>query len=76
MPELIHVVPPELQSQIKIWRSKAADGTITLDEMKAAVIALRQGRRQAAVASESSGKSKSKKPARSADDLLGELGSL
>ena len=77
MSELIHVVHPELQSQIKIWRSKALDGTITIDDMKAAIIALKQGRRSAAQASESSGKSPRKKaPQRSVDDMLGELGSL
>jgi len=69
----INVVPPNLQSQVKTWRSKMSDGTITLEDMKAAVIALRQGRTNAASAAASAGK-KTKKPARSADDLLGELG--
>lgn len=75
MPD-INVVSPELQSRIKIWRSKMDDGTITLEEMKQVVIHLRQDRRSAAAASESSGKSTRKKaPARSAEDMLSELGS-
>jgi hypothetical protein len=73
----INVVPPDLQSRIKYWRSRSNSGEITLDEMKQAVIDLRQGRRTAAVAAEESGKkSRSKKPAKSADELLKELGSL
>lgn len=68
-------VPPELQSKIALWRSKSADGTITLDEMKQAILALRSGRQSAAVAAAGS-KTKSKAPARSADDLLSELGGI
>jgi len=69
-------VPPELQSKIALWRSRSADGTITLDEMKQAIIAIRQGRVSAAAAAEGSKKTKSKAPARSADDMLAELGGL
>lgn len=65
-------VTPELQSKIALWRRKAQDGTITLDEMKEAIIAMRMGRKSAAEAAASSGKKK--KPTRSADDMLGELG--
>lgn len=74
MPDPIHVVPPPLQSKIDMWRRKMADGTITLDEMKEAVIALRQGRTNAAQAAASAGKKSTKKPTRSAEDMLGELG--
>lgn len=76
MPDPIHVVPPDLQSKITMWRSKEAAGTLTIDDMREAVLALRQGRKQAAVASASSGKKSPKKPSRSAEDLLGELGAL
>lgn len=51
-------VSPELQSKILAWRSSAAAGTITLEEMKEAIIALRSGRRSAAEASAASGKKK------------------
>ena len=54
----------ELNSKIATWRQKAADGTLSLEEMKEAIQALRGGRVSAAVASE---KSKAKKaPARKA----------
>lgn len=70
-------ISPELQSNIAMWRRKSADGTITLDEMKAAIIAMRQGRKSAAEAAASSAKgSRKKAPARSADDMLSELGNL
>lgn len=75
MTDPVHVVPPDLQSRISDWRRKSADGTITLDEMKQAIIALRSGRKAAAEASASSGK-RTKTPTRSADDLLNELGGL
>lgn len=67
----INVVPPELQSKIEQMRRKMADGTITLDDMKWVVMNLRQGRRSAAEASASS--KRTKKPTRSADDMLKEL---
>ena len=70
------VVPPELQSKILEWRRKSADGTITLDEMKQAIIALRSGRKAAAEAASASGSKRAKKPTRSADDMLAELGGL
>lgn len=76
MPDPIYVVPPDLQSKITMWRSKEVSGTLTIDDMKDAVLALRQGRRSAAVASASSGKKSPKKSSRSAEDLLSELGAL
>lgn len=71
---------PELQSQISMWRMKAVAGTLTPEEMKAAIIALREGRRSASEtapkAKKASGGGKSRAPARSADDMLNELDSL
>jgi hypothetical protein len=66
-------VPPELQSKIRMWRAKMADGTITLPEMKEAIIALRGGRKAALEASEASKGSKTKRPAKNANDMLAEL---
>lgn len=63
---------PELQTRFDVWRRKAADNTITIEEMREAVIALRGSRRSAAEASTTS-RSRAKSPARSADDLLGDL---
>lgn len=67
---------PELQSKITVWRQKALDGSITIEEMKEAIIALRQGRIGAAIASDASRRKKAKAEVPSADDLLGELEGL
>lgn len=64
---------PELINKVAEWRRKMADGTITLQEQKEAIIALRQNRMAAAAASTKSKKPSSKKPTKSADDLLSEL---
>jgi hypothetical protein len=68
------VLTPELQSKLASWRQQAMTGPLSVEEMKAAVIALRQSRMSAAQAAAKSKSSKS--PARSADDLLGELNGL
>jgi hypothetical protein len=65
-------------SNIQLWRQKCRDGSITLDEMREAIAAIRKERVQA---SETSTASKTKKAAAKAkeapinsDDLLSELG--
>lgn len=67
---------PELLAQIAVWRAKAADNTLSLDDMKAIVIGLRQGRMAAAsaAASGSTRRAKVKAEIPSADDMLDELG--
>jgi hypothetical protein len=65
---------PELQSKIALWRQKAVQGTLTADEMKEAITALRQDRVGAAVASAASKRSKAKAEIPDADDLLAEMG--
>lgn len=67
---------PELQAQINEWRAKAADGTLTIEDMKEAVKAIRAGRLSAATASEASKRSKAHKEIKSAGALLDELGGL
>lgn len=65
----------EVQSQITLWRAKAAEGTLTEDNMRDIVKALRDGRVSAGVAS-AGAKTKAAKaagPALNGDDLLGEL---
>ncbi len=55
----------ELEYKIKVWREKAAAGTLTLDEMKEAIVHLRQGRMAAAEAASKStagGARKKKEP--------------
>lgn len=69
-------IPLELQAKITSWRRKAAEGTLTLDEMKEAVVHLRGGRVAAATAS-AAGRSKRKKSvAPPADDMLADLEGL
>lgn len=65
---------PELQSKIALWRQKAVQGTLTQDEMKEAILALRQDRVGAATASAAAKRSKAKAEIPDADDLLAEMG--
>lgn len=67
---------PELVAKIAVWRQKAIDGTLTLEETREAIEALRQGRNSAYHASEISRRTKAKVEIPSADDLLSELGAL
>lgn len=66
---------PELLQKLAIWRAKAADGTLTLDEMREAV-ALMRGDRKSGASAASSGtrRAKAKAEILSADDMLSELG--
>lgn len=69
---------PELLNKLAVWRTKAADGTLTIDEMREAIGALRANRMStadAAAKSKSSGKGKKKAPAApiNAADLLSQL---
>ena len=66
-------VPLELQAKIASWRLKAAEGTLTLEEMKEGIMYLRAGRISAATAAKSS-KKKSVAPA--AEDMLADLDGL
>jgi hypothetical protein len=67
---------PELVSKIAIWRQQAAAGTLTQDQMKEAITALRADRVGAQVASDASRRKKAKTEIPSADDLLNELDGL
>jgi hypothetical protein len=69
------VLDAELTNKFSIWRAKATAGTLTTEEMKEAILALRGSRRTAADAAKAT-KSRAKGPTRSADDLLGELEGL
>ena len=70
-------IPLELQSKIAAWRLKAADGTLTLDEMKEAIVHLRAGRLSAAVAASTAKKVSAtgakKTIISNSDDLLDEI---
>jgi hypothetical protein len=66
-----------LQMKVEIWRAKARAGTMTMEDMKEAVKALRAGRSlisQATGGSKTNAKAKAAKP--NGDDLLSELEGL
>lgn len=72
------MVSEVINSQIQVWRQKAADGTITLEEMREAIAAIRKER---VAASEKSSASKTRTATAKAkaapidsDSLLSELG--
>ena len=67
---------PELQSKISIWRAKAVAGTLSVEEMKEAIRALRQDRVGASIASETSRRKTAKAASPDANDLLAEMGGL
>lgn len=62
---------PDLQSKVALWRQKAAEGTMTAEDYREALSALRAGRLAAAQSAK-----KPKKEAVSAEDLLRELDGL
>jgi len=64
---------PETQAQIGIWREKALAGTLTQEEMRDAIILLRQERVGAAKTSAASREKKAAKAPVDADALLNEL---
>lgn len=70
---------PLTQEQIMLWRAKARDGTMTLEEQKAAIAHMRADRKRAG---ETSAKAKTKKAETKAkkdinsDDLLAGLEGL
>lgn len=65
---------PELNQRIAVWRSKAAAGTLTKDEMREAIKVLRQDRIAAAANSDRARTSRAKAEIPDADDLLKEMG--
>ena len=71
-------IPLELQSKIAAWRLRAAEGTLTLDEMKEAIVHLRAGRLSAATAAAVTKRSSGAKRTviANSDDLLSELDDL
>ena len=49
------MISPELQSRVQVWRQKANAGTLSIDEMREAIAALRGGRLAAANTSKPTG---------------------
>jgi hypothetical protein len=69
-------VPLELQQKISSWRLRAAEGTLTLDEMREAILHLRAGRVNAQNASAASKRKKAIAEIPAAADMLSELEGL
>lgn len=70
---------PELQLRIQAWREKARNGTLTQEEMKEAILALRQDRISLALPTAGSRVTKERKAAAAkpnAAALLDELDKL
>ena len=65
----------EMQGLLSMWREKAKAGTLTKEEAREAIIALREGRVKA-ISTGVASKARAKKPAVNSDDLLSELDSL
>jgi hypothetical protein len=62
-----------LSVKIEEWRRKAAEGSLTTDEMRECIAAIRQGRVSASVRSATS---RAAKAPVNVDDLLGEINKL
>jgi len=54
-------ISPELQSKLAVWRQKASEGTLTMEDMKEGIEFLRADRRAAATQSKSSRTAKAKR---------------
>jgi len=67
---------PDMSAQIQLWRQKAREGTLTPDEMRLAIAALRRDRIGASVVSDTSRAKKATAKSKAnvnSDDLLSEL---
>lgn len=69
-------ITPEIQAKISLWRQKCQDGSITLDEMKEAILIMRAGRKSAATASDGARRKQAKAAIPNADDMLSELDNI
>lgn len=73
---MTEAMSPELLSQVQLWRAKAVEGTLTLEEQVEAIRLLRAGRLAAAERAKRTRASgaHTKKPGPSADSVLSQLG--
>lgn len=67
-------ISPELQSKLSIWRQKASEGTLSMEELREAVAFLRSDRKAAASTSTAKKNAKAKVAIPDADTLMKELG--
>ncbi len=66
-------ISPEVQAKITQYRQKSVDGTLTIEEMREAVVLLREGRKANQAAPSKAAK---KAQVENADAMLDELGKL
>ena len=66
---------PDMNAKVQLWRQKAREGTLTQDEMKEAITALRADRINISPATGGKRNAPTKKAINS-DDLLSELDGL
>ena len=74
------ITDPELLNKLSVWRTKAADGSLSIDDMREAIKVLRANRMSTAeaAAKSKSGGSRKKSPAAPVDagNLLDQLNGL
>lgn len=66
----------EQTSKLAQWRARAADGSLTIDDMREAIALLRQGRAEAAQASTKARAKAKAKAGKSSGEMLSELEGL
>lgn len=74
---MTEAMSPELLSQVQLWRAKAVEGTLTLEEQVEAIRLLRAGRLAAAERAKrtrAASGPRTRKPGPSADSVLSQLG--
>lgn len=67
---------PELQSKIAEWQARSVDGTMTVEEYRTAIAAIRGDRKSAHAASDQSRRTKAKAAIPDAKTMLSDLGGL
>lgn len=67
------MIDPQLLSKMATWRAKADAGTLTLEEMREAIVLMRGGRFAAVRSSDQAKRTSAKAAIKPATDLLGEL---
>lgn len=67
---------PELQAKIAEWKSRSIDGTMTVEDYRVAIAAIRGDRKSAHAASDQSRRTKAKAVIPDAKSMLSDLGGL
>lgn len=70
------MITPQMQANIAVWRQKALEGILSMEEMREAIKLLREDRLNALQASAGAKRKKATAIIPDADDLLKELGDL